>query len=454
MGRIWGKIKEGLVFIRRNPSILFSFVLLVLIPLALFIQTTFVVRTFERNIDFILQEKALALGRMVGAIADDYVEDKEELQRRIFLLAEENPDFHALRLIAKDVNGEFTVIASKDPSQIGERIVDDTSLLLASGKNQAFAYESKDSFGRFWNVVIPFGGAAHYGLITLSLSLASSDAIILQSIRWSYVLLFGFILLVLFLVVQHTRLFQYVFISTKLQEIDEMKDQFIRMAIHELQAPMVNVRSYLYVLRDEIRKVVAEERAPELYRDIFRGILSAERLILLIQDMLQVSRIERGILDLTPSKVQPEDLLQQLVEEFKNKAEAKGLALEYRPKIGEYLLYINANRLGEVIGNLIDNAIKYTRSGKIAVNTSLDESRRLYFINVEDSGIGISAEEQVKLFSKFYRVRNKETQDISGTGLGLWIAKTLTEAMRGKILVESVRGSGSRFSVAFPYVAR
>jgi len=111
---------------------------------------------------------------------------------------------------------------------------------------------------------------------------------------------------------------------------------------------------------------------------------------------------------------------------------------------------VNSNRLKEVLYNLIDNAIKYTLEGGVEIKTEVDEIKKKYYITVQDSGIGISAEAQQRLFEKFYRVKTKETADISGTGLGLWIAKTLARKMGGDILIESMEGKGSKFTIIFP----
>lgn len=451
MNLIFRKIGTGIEFIQRNPSIIFSLLLLVLVPVGLFIQTIFIIRTFEKNVDFILQEHALTLGKIIGGVASDFAHDRAGLQERILSIGRANPEIAKIQLFSHERENDFRVVASKKSDDVGALVAANTSLLLSWGKNQAFAYLTKEGQGRFWNVVIPFGKATKDGLVTLSLSLATSDALILKSIQWAYIALFAFIFLILFLIVQHTRLFQYVFISHKLEEVDEMKEQFIRMAIHELQAPMVNVRSYLITLADELKGKLPESEAPDIYQYVQRGIISAERLVLLIEDMLQVSRIERGGLDLTPEDTNPRLLVSNLTEEFKQKAEIKGLALEVLHEGEEHHLWLNPNRLGEVLANLIGNALKYTAQGKVLVRSSSDEARKLYSISVEDTGIGISAEEQQKLFTKFYRVRNKETANISGTGLGLWIAKTLTEQMGGKIFIESVKGTGSRFSVVFPF---
>jgi signal transduction histidine kinase len=99
---------------------------------------------------------------------------------------------------------------------------------------------------------------------------------------------------------------------------------------------------------------------------------------------------------------------------------------------------------------LVENAIKYTKSGKVEVKEWLEKKNRYYYVSVEDTGIGISGEEQKRLFEKFYRAQNPETAEIAGTGLGLWITKSLIERMNGAIAVESIKNVGSKFTISFP----
>jgi two-component system phosphate regulon sensor histidine kinase PhoR len=102
--------------------------------------------------------------------------------------------------------------------------------------------------------------------------------------------------------------------------------------------------------------------------------------------------------------------------------------------------------------NLLENAIKYTFKGNITIRNIIDEGKKRYIIEVQDTGIGISAEDQKRLFEKFYRVKTRETANIPGTGLGLWITKQICEKMNGKIFVESMKGVGTKFTIIFPLI--
>jgi signal transduction histidine kinase len=129
----------------------------------------------------------------------------------------------------------------------------------------------------------------------------------------------------------------------------------------------------------------------------------------------------------------------------------KGLNLTLTHTLKDTRINVDPNKFRQLMINLIGNAIKYTPKGDVKVTAEQKESR-VYF-RISDSGIGISAEEQKNLFQKFYRVKNSETSEIRGTGLGLWITKQIVELMDGHINVESIKGVGTHFIVDFPVVS-
>ncbi len=139
------------------------------------------------------------------------------------------------------------------------------------------------------------------------------------------------------------------------------------------------------------------------------------------------------------------------VAELKLQADEKNLNLIYTPHTDKLpLINVDEDRFRQVLINLIGNAIKYTKEGSIEVIT--EEKAKTLEIKVKDTGMGMSAEERKRLFEKFYRVRSKETQKITGTGLGLWITKQIIELMRGTITVDSIENVGTQATLRFPVV--
>ena len=436
-------------FIKEYPAVLYSFFLILILPLILYYNTFLAAQSFQENINHNLQTQALMVENILGTFFADVFENPGILQQKIEEIIKDNPEIKNLRIV-KESKGDFQIIASQNPYEIGSKIKD-PAFSLSFSQDQTIANLIKRDGERLWNVIRPLYNketGEKIGLISMALSLQASDTLITQAIFRSYIIVIFAILLSLFLIFQHTRLFGYVSLTKKLQEIDRMKDNFIRMATHELQSPIINIRGYLEVLEEEIGPLLKKEQKEFFYR----AKISAKNLSDLIYDILEVSRIEQGRLDFTPQKIFPSKIIAEVVQDLKIKADQKNLHLLLELVKTPYLINVNPNRFRQILTNLIENAIKYTFQGEILVRTFIDENKKRYLIEIKDTGIGISAEDQKRLFEKFYRVKTKETADIPGTGLGLWITKQIIEKMQGQIFVESMKGIGTKFTVIFPLI--
>ncbi|OGZ07232.1 MAG: hypothetical protein A3C13_04295 [Candidatus Lloydbacteria bacterium RIFCSPHIGHO2_02_FULL_50_11] len=136
-----------------------------------------------------------------------------------------------------------------------------------------------------------------------------------------------------------------------------------------------------------------------------------------------------------------------VIDSFQKLAKDKGLLLSFDRRTLP-LIAVDTDRFRQIMINLVGNAVKYTSKGEVHVTA--EAIRDDVTIRISDTGAGISAEDQGKLFQKFFRVRNEETERVTGTGLGLWITNQMVKAMKGTIMVESIRGKGTDFVVSFP----
>jgi signal transduction histidine kinase len=174
-----------------------------------------------------------------------------------------------------------------------------------------------------------------------------------------------------------------------------------------------------------------------------------ERLADLVDDLLNVGRIEQGRIEVKPVEMDLGNLVVSVIKELQVQADAKNLKLttntQNLPKVKA-----DPDRVKQVLVNLLGNAVKYTEKGQVKVTFEQDE--KMVTCHVKDNGIGMKPEEQKHLFEQFYRVKNEKTRQIVGTGLGLWITKKIVEMMGGKIWVASVEGKGSTFSFNLPRI--
>lgn len=233
---------------------------------------------------------------------------------------------------------------------------------------------------------------------------------------------------------------------TKEQELEEMKLDFVAMAAHELRTPLTAIRGYLDILHEELGDRLQDQEKTFLQR----SIISSQQLSTLVENLLNVSRIEKGELklDLRPESI--EHLTESAVRHLSDLAREKGIQLEYhQPEQPLTKIEVDQFRIGEVLSNLISNAIQYTPE-KGQIDIKLEEKDDRILVHVQDNGQGIPADSIQHLFTKFYRVTGHLAQGSKGTGLGLFITKAIIEAHHGNIWVESKLGEGSTFSFSLP----
>jgi signal transduction histidine kinase len=231
-----------------------------------------------------------------------------------------------------------------------------------------------------------------------------------------------------------------------LKQLEELKDEFVFIAAHELRTPVAAMKGYLTLILDGVAGPITE-KTKEFVNKV---INSNQRLIQLVNDLLEVSRSEAGRLTIKVSPVNMSESIDAALSELKPLADQK--AMEIRYEIPENLpqVFADPDRVKEVMVNLVGNAVKYSDPKGIVVVSH--ETQGDYLVtHVKDSGFGISKEAQAKLFEKFYRIQTGKSKEITGTGLGLFIVKEIIEKINGKIWAESEgEGKGSTFSFSLP----
>lgn len=234
--------------------------------------------------------------------------------------------------------------------------------------------------------------------------------------------------------------------TSKEKQLESMKLDFVSMAAHELRTPLTSINGYMSVFLNENKdKLDADQK------HLLDAVVSAtEQLRILVEDLLSASKIEKGVLNVNFEIADYILTISDTIDFFKGKAASKNIEFEFEntssmsPKIR-----IDKVRINEVISNLLSNAIKYTDfGGKIKVWIEIKDNQLLTYI--ADTGKGISPLVLPTLFNKFVRGVGPLDQSIKGSGLGLYIAKSIVEMHHGRIWVESEQGKGSTFSFSLP----
>ncbi len=233
---------------------------------------------------------------------------------------------------------------------------------------------------------------------------------------------------------------------TREKEIAKMKTDFVSNVSHELKTPLASIKAYIEMLLDG-------EAEDENMQNEFYGIISSEtdRLHRLIENILNISRIESGVVKVVKEPVSLTGIVKQVLDVASPQAKAKNIKLS--STLAPVLYQVEADRdmIYQAVMNLLSNSIKYTpKGGSVAVIATVDERRRIALCDVSDTGVGISAEDLPHIFDKFYRVQANK-QLAKGTGLGLTLAKHIIETVHdGKLTVTSEVGEGSTFTLELP----
>jgi PAS domain S-box-containing protein len=229
------------------------------------------------------------------------------------------------------------------------------------------------------------------------------------------------------------------------REAAVMKNEFVSMVSHELRTPLTSIKGYVDLIADgdagEINEVQKE----------FLGIVqeNSNRLVSLINDILDISRIESGRVHLRVDPLDIPEIIQGVADTFRTMANNSDVELMWVAEEPMPRAAGDRDRIGQVLMNLVSNAIKYSPGGGSVTIRARQDGEEVV-VSVHDTGIGIAPEDQEKLFTKFYRVDSSLTRDIGGTGLGLSICKSVVELLGGEVGCESEAGEGSTFWFTLP----
>jgi len=226
----------------------------------------------------------------------------------------------------------------------------------------------------------------------------------------------------------------------KINKLEETKDEFISMASHQLRTPLTSVKGYIsMVLEGDVGRLNATQK-----KLLGQAFISSQRMVSMITDMLNVSRLKTGrfILDTSPTKL--DEIVKDEVRQLKETAASRGLSI--RLSVPDVLspIMVDESKIRQVVMNFIDNSIYYSKAGS-KIEVQVKESENSIECLVHDEGIGVPKDDQYQLFNKFYRASNAKKARPDGTGLGLFMAKKIIIAHGGSMVFSSQVGKGSTF---------
>lgn len=233
--------------------------------------------------------------------------------------------------------------------------------------------------------------------------------------------------------------------NARLRRIDAAKDEFVSMASHQLRTPLTSIKGYLsMVLEGDVGKIT-----PAQHKVLQEAFISSERMVHLIHDFLNVSRLQTGKFMLEKDSGDLMELVEEEVEALRSVAKARGITLVYQKARGKLPMDVDDTKLRQVLINYIDNALYYSPEGSEVI-VKLKRLADRVEVTVTDAGIGVPMSEQAQLFSKFYRATNARKHRPDGTGVGLYLARKVITAHGGDVVFSSKEGKGSTFGFWLP----
>lgn len=434
---------NGYTYVRKHPQLLMTLLLIVVIPVAFVLSGQQFLKASRDNQETLEKERIGMLHDVFSSFFYATSFDMPKAQTEILGIAAQNPDITQF-LIAQEEGDSIVVRASLREEEIGTPVPDTSALRFGIiDPGNTYSIQEARNGVRYWKStrVLEAPDGAEYYLLTET-SLADIDTLFANRILEAYLWLMGILAVVMILVVRHVRLIDYAYLYNETKRANEMKDLFTNMIAHELRAPLTAMRGYASMIRER------GDISDEVRTHAQRIEDAAERLVLIVNDLLDVARIRSGKLAIKKERADVQKIIVSVLDTLQVSAREKNIALTQEKALQSLVISIDSKRFHQALTNLVSNSIKYTKAGSITV--ALEELSDRIELRVKDTGMGISAEDQKHLFAPFFRVENTEVQATLGTGLGMWITKQLIELMGGSIAVESIRGVGTHIVVTLP----
>ncbi len=429
-------IIKGFNFLKSHFNVLLVAILVFLFPLLLLWSNNEIFKANFKNIKTVDSYRIATIHKALKSILINEPDNKKLLREIIKIIAENNPDIKKIRILLKNNEGSYVVKNALDPDWLQKinpkhRLLEDVGF---TNKRDFIRNEFYIDKTRFWQVFSEVKTKNDIYYVFTEHEFSLEDSLLLKRQKDSYWSIVAILLLLLTIAYWFKQQVNWQLRHQKLQLKMRERDLFSNMIVHELRSPLTAIRGYADLLKRS--KLLSTDSH---YVENIAN--SANHLILLVNDFLEVSRLQSGKLQLKLEKVNLNVFLLDLQEKLQTLVADKKLSLSFNPSLQEMVIDTDKTRLTQVITNLVTNAIKYTETGKIEI--SLKDGKKTVKIRISDTGTGISASDQKKIFAPFFRVSSVDKTKITGTGLGMWITKQLVTLLAGEIGVESIKGIGT-----------
>ena len=432
---------EGIAVMRKNGRLLFVACLLFLFPLIFLLLAEHFFSAAYSNVQTAERQQVGALHDLIATVVTTGTLDQAEFATFADKQLADSTDLNEIRLVER-TGSALTIVWSADESKVGTTEEFTDIYDSAPANDQTFIFEVFRDGSRVWQAVRTVTGPTgqQYYLFSEH-SLASIDKKMTDrknDAYWGLGAVFIFLIGLSYWLYRQT---EWAALYHKQTVKLEERDLFTNMIAHEFRTPLTAIKGYASLLEDSETLKVNERQHLE------KITLSTDRLLALVNDFLEVARLQSGKLQLTKERTDLYQICSEVISALAPIAAKKAIILTVAETQTPVVLSSDPQRLYQVLQNLVSNAVKYTKSG--CVELVIEETPLAISIRIKDTGMGISAEDQDKLFAPFARVGGVESSGIVGTGLGMWITKQYVELLGGSIAVESIKNVGTHVVLTF-----
>ncbi len=433
-------LESGWKQVRSNSKLLFIVVILFVFPLLIMLVMQQFNAVATANIQTAEFKRTDTLHSSVSAVLR--ASDMGTVNRLVQDLAADSADLTSLRVyVASDAN-VVEIVASSDLTELNATSTLSTVLQLGKVEfDQTFTVPLIIATGRIEQAVRYVETTKQSYYIFSEYSRAQTDTVLNQRTQDSYLLLTLIFSFLIGLAYWINRQSDWEKRHNKIKTTLDERDLFTTMIAHEFRTPLTAIKGYASFLQESTTMLPEEIRFADTIRE------SAERLVLLVNDFLEIARIQSGKLTIETKPVDVRSQIQTVTTSLAKEANTKGLQLIYTPNLQPQILVTDANRFVQILANIVSNSIKYTDKGTVEISSEMERAGLV--IRIKDTGMGISAEDQKRLFAPFARVGGVDKTTTTGTGLGMWITKQMIELLHGTIAVESIKGVGTHIVLRF-----
>jgi signal transduction histidine kinase len=433
-------ISQGALVMVGNTKVLLVGILVLVFPIVFFYITQSFLDTATDNINTVQKQRVELLHQSVATMLEGVKStDKSTVQIYIDNVSNESIDVKNVSVLLKSSEGYF-VTHSSNPDLLGTKILKiEPYEKLPITENESLIVNSLTDSGRVWESyrMVLVEGNEYY--VYTQQDFSTLDQVLYSRVQQSYL---GLTLIFIFLISLAYWLNRQTFWKGEHEKrIAELKERdiFSNMIAHEFRTPLTVIKGYASFLK-ESDAVQGENR-----RFVANISQSTERLIYLVNDFLEVARLQSGKITIKKESINVSEIIEKVVSDLTPIARDKDLKLVTR--VSDAINFVTDEaRLQQILINLVTNSIKYTKTGSVAI--SVEKKTDELFIIIEDTGVGISGQDQKKLFQPFSRVGRADESTVIGTGLGMWITNQLVDLLGGEVNLESIEGIGTRVTLS------